>query len=76
MDIRKYSQGGRVNIDGTYGTNGDFGARALFILNGEMEDVVFDNNTMYGTNGTRPTLYVSGGADRGHNDLDVGSRHR
>jgi hypothetical protein len=62
FDIRSYAQGGRVDATGIYATNGDFGARSLYILNGESEDIVFRHNTVYGAKGSRPTFIVSSDA--------------
>ena len=58
LNILPYSWGGRVDRSGTY-VNGDFGARVVYVLNGEMEDLHIQNNTVFGVSGNRPTLLVS-----------------
>jgi hypothetical protein len=58
-DIRSYAGGGRVDVTGAFAANGDFGARMLMLLNGELEYLDFSSNYMTGNKGGRPTLLVS-----------------
>lgn len=59
FDIRGFWNGGLVDLTGVYGAYGDLGARSVYLLNGELEDVTFRHNTIYGSRGNRPTLIVS-----------------
>jgi len=57
-NILRFSQGGRVDEFGTFGANGDFGARTLYVI-GYLEDVTVTNNTVYGQRGNMPFLLYS-----------------
>ncbi len=59
VNIRRYSEGGRVDLNGAYGAYGDFGARFLYVLNGDYEDILATHNTLYGSRGNIPTMLVS-----------------
>jgi hypothetical protein len=65
FNIRSFWNGGRVDLTGVYGQNGDLGSRTVYLLNGELEDVTFRHNTVYGSRGNRPTMIVST-ATEGH----------
>lgn len=59
MDIRRYADGGRVDLNGAFAANGDFGARFLYVLNGDVEDLIATHNTLFGSRGNVPTMLVT-----------------
>jgi len=65
MNIRRYSEGGRVDLGGAYAMFGDYGARSLFLVDGDFEDLAVTHNTLYGSRGNMPVLLVAYAASEG-----------
>ena len=65
LNIRRYADGGRVDLNGAFAAYGDYGARFLYVLNGDYEDIIATHNTLYGSRGNLPTMLVTDYASEG-----------